>query len=494
MKKILASLVILTLSATLLAGCSPDELSFLQLNHEISSLDAYTMTGAVNWNTDLEALLGEGSDLLPAEIDSQRELIRIIEEEGLKHLTFSYGIDLNAKAMEAHYAAGNTPLFKLLLKNDVYYVNFDGLLDLVKRNDTQALQNDAFYGKLEVLKGKYLAISVEDLLNSGFASSEFARPAAFQDSLSNQQALRKNVLNYFMDFAKTELSGYNPGLVKKTYDTTLHADVYGYSVNLEQAPLLTLEFILYLLDHLDGTEALVTQIVSDPLIQEQADLDGENTVAEVHSAFDDLRNDLDSTRAILSETIAEEREAGTLTDQVKSSIGSATVAARIAKLGPNKYWNQFSVSLNNPTGQFMRTNASLDATFILNAGTVAAIQAPTQTVPFDTFNDSLPHTLILEPDYDTASYDAGLLSTTYLDADMINSDGHWFISLASLPDHFKTLVTLQGSQLVIGGKTLMEPTDLQHRGDATYVALTAFKHAGATLTWDAEYRTLTLEN
>lgn len=493
MKRILALLTILVLTASLFTGCSPDELSFLQLNQEISTLETYTMTGAMNWNTDLEALLSAGA-LDTSEADAQREIIDLIEAEGLKHFTYAYSVDVNSEAMEARYSAGGKELCSLVLIKDAYYANFDGLLELVKRNDSEALQNTELYANLETLKGKYLTITVEELLEQGVAPRELMQPAQFQSSLVKQQELRKNLLAYFMDFAKTELAGHNPGLVTKQYSSTLNADVYGYSVNLDQVPMMGLDLMLYLLDHLDGTEALITKIMSEPLLLEQSGMDAETAQTQVKSTFEELRYDLDATRAQLTEVMASERDSKAFSSQIQSTVGNTVVKTQIAKLGPKKYWNQVQVTLDNPNGLFPVKNATLDATVTLDASKTPAINTPQTTIPFNTFNDTLPHSLVLEPDYNSASYDAGLLGTEYLDVDMVNRDDHWFISLGTIPEHFRNLIQRSGSTIAISGKTLTSPADYFVNGDITYIALGAFKDSSVTVLWDDYYRTLTLED
>lgn len=488
MKKLLACLTILIMTVSLLTGCGPDELTFMQINQEMSTMDTYTMNGTINWNTDLESLFANSADLMPAELDSQKEFIRIIEKEGLKHIAFTYAVDLKNEAMEAHYTAGSTPLFSLLLKGDTYYVNFDGLFDLVKRNDTQAIQDTELYGNLESLRGKYLTVTAQDLVDGGLTPSELMP----RNSLVTQQAFRKNVLTYFMDFVKTELSGHNPGLVKKSYDTNLQTDVYGYSINIDQIPMITLDLMMYLLDHLDGTEALVTKIVADPFFKEQAGLDGDTVSAEVETAFDELRNDLDATREQLSVVLAEEKASHPLSTQIQTAVGSSSIESSIAKLGPKKFWNQVKIKIDNPSSEFPLKSASLETTVILDASRAPVIVTPIASIPFNAFNDELTHSLILEPDTDTATYDAGLLNTRHLDVDMININGHWFISLGTLPKHFQNLVKHDGSIISLGDKALIAH-EVHLSGDTTYLALSAFRNAGVGITWNDNYRTLTVE-
>lgn len=494
MKKQLAFVTMLLMIVSLLAGCSPDEMTFLKLNQEISSLDTYTMTGSFDWNADLEALMGDSQGTDPATLESQREFLRIANQEGLKHITFSYGVDLKKMAMEAHYSAGNTPLFTLILIKDTYYVNFDGLLELVKRNDTEALQDTALYGNLEALKGKYLTVSIQDLVESGLSPSKLIEPAQFQDSLVQQQALRKTILNTFIDFAQTELAGYDTGVVEKTYDSSLQADVYGYSVNLDQVPLITLEFILTLLNHLDSTEAMVTKIVSDPAIAAQAGTDSARMVTEVKSGFEQIRSNLATAQLEVSAMIAQEKSTAALGSKVRDMAGTTTVDCRIAKIGPDKYWNQFQIAMNHPTGQYPVKKASLAANLTVDGSKAPVITVPTALIPFNTFNESLPHTLILEPDMHAASYEAGVLPARQLDADMKNIGGHWFISTRSLPARFQSLVKQAGAQVAIGGKPLSAPESLYIAGDTTYVSVSAFAHAGILPVWNAEDRTLTLKN
>ncbi len=494
MKKLLALLTMFVLTASLLAGCTPDELSFLQLNQEINTLDTYTMEGSLNWDADLEALLKESDDIDPELLESQREFIRVVDAEGLRNITFTYRIDLKNNAMNAQYSAGNNALFNLIMIKDTYYVNFDGLLELVKRNDTQALQETEEYGKLEALKGKYLMFSTQDLIASGLSSSKLLGPAQLQNSLVRQQALGKNIMNYFIDFAKTELSGYSPGLLKKTYDSSLGADVYGYSVKVDQMPLLTLNLLLVLLDHLDGTEALVTKIVSEPVIAEQTGVDKEKMTAEIKSAFTTIRSNLPATRLQLTALIAEEQNNASLGAKVREMMGTATVETKVAKLASSKYWNQVRITLDNPSGKFPLKKASLDAEVTVDAGKAPVISAPAATVPFKVFNDTLPHTLVLEPDTDSATYDAGALPKQYIDVDMNNIGGYWFISTGSLPEHFKAQLKQEGTAYTLGGKALTSPATLQVVGDNTYIAVSAFRNAGITVTWDGQYRTLTLEN
>jgi len=256
----------------------------------------------------------------------------------------------------------------------------------------------------------------------------------------------------------------------------------------------SLNLLLVLLDHLDGTEALVTKIVSEPVIAEQTGVDKEKMTAEVKDAFADLRTNLPATRLQLTALIAEEQSTGSLGQTVREMMGSAAVETKVAKLGPKKYWSQFRMTLDNPSGKLPLKKASLDAAVTLDAGSSPVITAPAATVPFEVFNNVLPHTLVLEPDSNSATYEAGVLPTQYIDVDVKNIGGYWFISTGSLPEHFKALLKQEGSAFTLGGKTLTSPTGLQIVGGNTYIAVSAFRNAGTKVPWDSEYRTLTLEN
>lgn len=494
MKKTLAFFTILLMTVSLLAGCTPEEMTFLQLNQEIGTLDTYTMTGSINWDTDLEMLLGDSEDIGIEKLASQKDFIRMIDAEGLKHITFSYAVDMKNSAVEASYSAGNAPLFSLILVKDTYYVNFDGLLDLVKRNDTQALQEDPVFKKLEALKGKYLAVTTQELLSDGFLATEGMQPPLMQNSLAKQQAFNKNIQNAFIDFAKTELSEHNPGLVKKTYDSSLKADVFGYSVKLEEMPLITLEFMMVLLDHLDSTEALVTRIISDPVIQEQAGMDKDTMLTEVKSGFDKVRGSLSETKLQLSAVIAQEKTTREFGTQIQSLIGSATLESSIAKLAPKKYWSQMKMTLENTSSKIPFKRASLDATVTLDAGQSPVIGVPASVIPFNTFNETLPHILILEPDTNSATYEAGLLPTKHLKVDMKNIGGYWFISTGSLPKQYQALVKQEGAAVSIGGTALSAPASLHRAGDVTYISVSSLRNAGMDISWNSEYRTLTVKN
>lgn len=491
MKKPLALLMILLLAISLLSGCSTDELSFLQMNQEISSLDSYSMNGTLNWDADLNTLLDSFAQE-DAERKSVQEFAKIVDKEGLKHLTFTYGINIPTESMSVRYTAGSNQLFDMILIKDTFYVNFDGMIEMIQRNDSSAIQNTALYENLTAVKGKYIAFAEADFQSAGTSSSPALSSFKYQDSIVKQQALRKNMQTYLMDFVKTEMSGYSPGLVKKTHDATMNADVYGYTVKTEELPLLTLDFLKVILDHLDGAETFVTRVVNDPLFVEEIGTDAEMLKSTVQTSFADLRNTLGDTRKTLDETIQSERSTGELSSLLKSSIGSATMECRVAKTAPKKYWNQVKITMTEAPESLPMKNAWMDIAVTVDASAAPVILKPASSVPFKDFNARLPHTLVIEPDYDAASYHAGLLGTEYLDTAMINIKDHWFISVDALPEHFRSLVKIDGSAVTIGTHVLQTPDEL-HPWGGTYIAVSAFSNAGATITWDDNERTITLE-
>ncbi len=492
MKKSLALLLVLLLAVSLFSGCSSDELAFLQMNQEVSSLDTYSMTGTLNWDADLDAL---ASVLAKDDLERKAalEFAQIVKKEGLKSLSFAYGINIPAESMSVQYSAGGHQLFDMVLIKDTGYVNFDGLLALIQRNDSDSLQDTALFSNLQSIKGKYLSFSEADFQTAGTASSPALSSFKYQDSIIKQQALRKNMQTYLMDFIKTEMSGYNPGLVKKTYDASLKADVYGYSVKTEELPLLTLDFLKVILDHLDGAETFATRVVNDPVFLAEAGVDADMLKTTVKTSFADIRANLSDTRKTLDETIQSERSTGELSKMIKSTIGSATMECRVAKTAPQKYWNQVKVSLTESPASFPVKNAWMDIAVTVDASAAPVIQKPVSAVSFMEFNDRLPHTLVIEPDYDSASYDAGLLGSEYRDTVMINKNGHWFVSIDSLPQHFRSLVKVNEKTVTVGSHVLQTPDEL-HPWGGTYIAVSAFKNANVTVTWDDSERTITLEH
>lgn len=493
MKRYLAFLMMLITVLSLFTGCTPDELTLLQLNREVGTLDAYTMTGTLDWDADLEGLLAKTDSLSSEDAASLREMIGIVDREGLKRLSFSYGVNYPAKTMEASYTAAGTELMALKLIGETLYVNLDGMMAMIQRNDTQSIQNTPVYERLAALKGKYLAIPMSELAADGITASSLTQPALMQDSLFKQQAMNRSLMGHFIDFAQTELTGYTTGVVTKARDSALQADVYGYAVTADQVPLMALKLMLHLLDHLDGTEALVTKIVSDPTVQQQFGADADTMKAGVAEAFAELRAEKETYRDQLTRMIAGEEAGGSIAAEIRRAVGTVTFDVRVAKLSGNRYWNQAQLSMNNPSGSFPLKTASLKATVTVDASRTPVITAPASTIPFNTFNDSLPHTLILEPDYSSGTFEAGVKGTKYIDVDMVNINGFWYISIPSLPDHFRRLVSVNG-QPMVNGRLLTAPKEYTVRGDFTYVALSVFREAGVTLTWNGEDRTLTLEH
>jgi len=141
MKKTLSILLMLVMALSLMTGCTPDELSYLGLSQEINNLDAYTMSGTMKWDADLENLLSAADSTVLEAPASQEEIVRLIEKEGLKNIAYTMSVSMKKNAMSATYSAGKNKLFTFVMLNNTFYLNADGLLELIQRNDTEAVQN-----------------------------------------------------------------------------------------------------------------------------------------------------------------------------------------------------------------------------------------------------------------------------------------------------------------------------------------------------------------
>lgn len=492
MKKTLSLLMLLVMALSLLTGCTPDELSYLGISQEVNSLDAYTMTGTMTWDADLEGLLDTADNAVLDTPASKAEVIRLIEKEGLKKISFDMSVNMKQNALSASYSAGGNKLFTFVLLNDTFYLNADGIIDMVRRNDADAVQNSAAYEKLAALKGKYLSLSPEELSEAGILPSEISPATQLKGMLTKRQQLNRNIMTYFMDYAKKDLAGYSTGLVKKSYNSSLGADVYRAEGTLEQMPLVGMSFAMTVLDHLDGTEAFLLKVVNDPLMVEQTGHDAASLSEEVKSGIAEIRSDLVNIRQTLDTAMTEEKASKTYGTQIKALVGDVSFSAELAKLQSSKYFNSVSFSYKsaNPFSSFRYMNLNVQGT--VNAGSSPTISVPGSTVPFMTFNATLPHTLVLEPDYGSATYTAGLLGDQYLDAEMYNIDGYWFIDKASLPGPFGAMIVQNGSTFTLGGQAL-DATDVHVGGGKTLIAVKAFKKAGVTITWDETDRTITLD-
>ncbi len=492
MKKTLSILLMLVMALSLMTGCTPDELSYLGLSQEINNLDAYTMSGTMKWDADLENLLAAADSTVLEAPASQEEIVRLIEKEGLKNITYTMSVNMKKNAMSASYSAGKNKLFTFVLLNNTFYLNADGLLELIQRNDTEAVQNSAAYEKLAAIKGKYLSITADELVSTGMFPEGALPPAQLKDMLSKRQQLNRNIMTYFMDYVKNDLSGYTTGLLKKSYSSSLGADVYQINASLDQMPLVGMDFLMVVLDHLDGTERFLLKVVNDPLMAEQVGEDAATLNTQIKSGFEELRAELDTTRQTLATALAEEKASKTYGNQIKSMVGDITFRSDLAKLSTGKYYNSVAVNYKaaNPFNGFQWLTFTMDAT--VDGSGEPVIAAPGSTVSFVSFNSTLPHTLVLEPDYDSATYTPGLLGDKYLDAAMFNINGYWYVDLAALPAPFAGLVAQSGGQYTLGGQPL-EASDIHQGGGKTLIAVKAFKKAGVVITWDEEFRTITLE-
>lgn len=489
MKKLMSIMMLVIMTVSLLAGCSPDEMTYLQMSQNIYAHNAYTMTGAIDWDADMDALIGK----FTTDPVEKKEILRIIQREQLKHFTYEYKVNISQNIMSAKYAAGGVTLFDVVVANDNYYINMDGFLDIIRRNDAKVLENTEVYKKLDLLKGKYLVLDVKELLSSSILPSGAIQPSMLTNMLPKRQQLNRNVMTYFMDYAKQDLAGYNTGLMTKSKDAALKADVYTITAKLEDMPLFGMEFIKVVLDKLDGTERFVLKMINDPLFAEQAGMDSATMSSEVKSGFSQIRENLDTTKVSLEAALLDEKTNKTYGKMASGVLGNLTAKIDMADLGGSKYFNRLAVTADSSSDNTPLKGFSFVMTANLDASTSPTIAVPTSTITFKAFNDALPHSLSIDPDSSSASYDNGVLGTSYLDVEMVNHDGFWFISLHSLPARYSAMVTWNGQAYTIGDQVLGS-NEAYRVGDIGFVALSAFRKAGVDVSWNPETRLIILSN
>jgi len=492
MKRILALLTGIMLVLGLSTGCSQDELRMIEMNTQVNNLTAYTATGSVHWDTNLNDLITSTTD--SSDADVIRKLQDTLTREGLKDLTYTYSVDTRIPAIDVQYKdASGRPLAALRFIKDTYYLNLDGIIAIVDAQKLPELQDNKTFNALKSLKGHYLSISLAEIAqeanNPAFAEQMNQSPTA-------QIEFRKLVTNKFTDFIKTEMNGYNPGIVSHAADSKLGADVYGYTLKVEDVPKMTLELALYLTDHLDGLKQMVVSIATSPEFQDlskSTPSDPEEMKKGIESSFDQLKANLADTKKQISDTLAEEKDKGTYRAQAEQYFKGTEFSSHTAQLKDGRFWTDaiLKLRITNPEIPLKSLDCSVDMT--ITPKTSVSIDAPVDSVSFTQFNDSLPHELVFSVDDNTATYTNGLSQPQDSDATVhIGTDGKSFISLSDLPKHFRDKTFSSVNPLTVKTRVLVEGTDYIQKGDTRLLAVSVLKEAGLTVQWNEDDRTITI--
>ncbi len=179
MKRIVSTMLVVILIIGLMTGCNDNEISMYKLSNEISLITAMKQEGHIEYSFNFESLLDSTSDTY----DQDKAIYDLIQEQidtlNLNKIYYTASVDQSKSLMQAEYYMKdkdnkNAPLFDIIFVNQEFFVNYDGLADLllpylltVEDSNSKAV---AFF---EAADG-YIQFDFNDMIDPNNAASPYS--------------------------------------------------------------------------------------------------------------------------------------------------------------------------------------------------------------------------------------------------------------------------------------------------------------------------------
>lgn len=511
MKKTIGILLVVVLVLSLATGCSKNEISLYELSNEISMLDAFEQEGTIEYDFNFEAMLDPDSSSYEEDLAMLQMVENQIDELNLNKLYYRAFVDQEESLMQVDYYIMDNDqqeieLLDIRLVNETFFVNYDGLSELVlpflEASDNPDPELLEFFGN----SPGYIQFDLNEILNSNNAYSPYsAAPIQIQNSydLKERKDFVEELQSEIDAFVENTLRDFTTDKVDKRYSSSNKADMYTYTIATDDVVDVGFDFIEYFLDHLSGFEAFILDIYQNDSFIEYAGLnpeDKEIIVASITEGFDMIEENIEEIKTSFQEYKVREEETGEIKAMLKSFMGDSSFTYGLGKESSDKYHQDVNLHLEFVS----QTRSEEKATFNLvshtevTKGNSVRISAPESFITFDEFNKQFPDTFTVNVDYGDYTYKEGLMNTDYGYIDTMIREGRSYVRLESVPG--RMVESIKWSELdqkpyyiMPSGATKVFVENFIVENGEVYVAVAEYRNIGYIVSWDDIYRTVTIK-
>jgi len=512
MKRIVSTILVVILIIGLMTGCNDNEISMYKLSNEVSLLNAMKQEGHIEYTFNFESLLDPYSE----SYEKDKAMYDLVQEQikalNLDKIYYSSSVDQNKNMLNTKYYIKDKnskaiDLFDILLIEETFYVNYDGLADLalpylmmVEDNDSKLLQ---FF---EAADG-YIQFSFEDMVDPSNTASPFAASSMQLQNgynLKERHAFLQDLQADLDTFMLETMKDFTTSKVEKEYNSSLKSDMYTYTFKSDDIVDVGLSFVKYILDNFTEVKAFYFTLLENDNFLEYygmtTETDKEMFVAQMKEAFDTIEENMEEAQMMIDEQIATEAETGELKTTLKGFLGESYLTYGLGKNSSDKYLQtvDLHVDFSSPFDPSSAMTMDFKTESNVTKKSSVSVTAPTEFVTFETFNNKFPDTLALGVDYGDYTYSTGLVGSDYGYADAFIRNGRSYIGLSSVPG--KMIHAIKWSEADqkpyyvlpdASGTGFVEDFFLEN--GEIYVAIAEYRNPGYEVTWDDYSRVITIK-
>ncbi len=360
MKKILSLIMAVVMMATVLTGCTKDELSYLELNKEISQTNAFEATVLVGVNADVifDYFLESAKNKSITMTEEERQLVANFKEYFKNNnLSIDMQFDLvNTQFLMSVKAKGKTTVKEqnittLIFKDNKLYFNVYDLINFM--SDNKIIEKDAIVNG-DVANKKYIVI---DVSQDASISEEIKR------QFTTNYTATKNLSIKLIDFmSKGVFNNYQTNKVKK-----VNANKYEVALTGSDVYNMLFEIAEYGINNFDSISKSTIEFVEGLTDEEYRSLNleklytKEQLVENVKQTFAGLKTQISSSKEIylaaLKLTKSNIEKDDKYSTVYKPMLDGFSMKQTLEKTGVGQYKETDKLSINaNPIIKFALEN------------------------------------------------------------------------------------------------------------------------------------------
>lgn len=510
MKRITSILLLVVLVLSMFTGCNQNELSMYEISNEISLLDAAEQSGYIEFDFDIASLFDPYSDTYEQDMAMLDLVQQQIDTLHLDKLYYTASMDQDKNVMQVEYyikddANKNVSLFEIRLVDNAFYVNYDGLSELIlpylKANDNTDPKLLAAFEKT----AGFIQFDIEEIYENAYSPySATSLQMQNQFNLKERKAFLEEMKTLIDDFMVNTLSDFTTDKVTKSYNSTNKADMYSYTFTSDDIVVVGLNFAEYFLNHFGEFKTFILALYSNDSFLEYSGIaepeDKEFFIQNMTDTFDAMEAELESVKVSFAEFKANEEETGEAKAMLKSALGDSSFTYGLGQEDSNTYHQNINLYLNFTSPMSASENFTLtcDAHAEITKRSSVRVSAPAEFMTFETFNGLFPDTLSINVDYDDYTYQMGLTGSDYGYIDTLIRDGRSYVAIEDVPGKLGYAIKWSDPDqkpyyILPDGSDTAFVQDFFVENGIVYIAVSEYRNVGYTVTWDDYSRTITIE-
>lgn len=511
-KKIVSIILLCVMVLSLMTGCNQNELGLYNLSNEISLLSTMKQEGSITFSYNFDSLLDASSDTYEQEKAMMDLFNQQVEALNLNTLHYTSSINQNKNMMQMDYYLltddnKKQDLFEIRLINQVVYVNYDGISELIlpylKANGEVDADIVAFFEN----SSGFVQFNLDELLNSNNAVNPYsATSLQLQNNydLSKRHAFLVDLQSDLDQLMNETMKDFTTDMVEKSYSSANNADMYSYTVESDDIVDVGLSFAQYFLNNFSEFRTFFISFFENDKFLEYmgltTDEDKAMYVQTMTTGFDMMEANLEDIKVQLDATVASEAETGQFKTMLKSFLGDSFFTYSLGKSGSKDYHNDLvlHMSFNSPYGTGENFTFDFNADSKVTASSSVSVATPQDFITFKAFNSKFPDTVTFDVDYGDYTYKTGLLGSDYGYSDVVIKDSRSYVALSSVPGKMAYAIKWSPADnkpyyvLPDGSDTAFVEDFFVENGE-TYIAFGEYRNTGYTVEWNDIYREITVK-